>query len=115
MRICRDHALPLPAVSVPLLGYEVDFLWPAARFVVEADGGDHLNPGRRDHDNDRDIASAGPATWFGDTRAARWADEDAVAAEVLRSSPSRGLRPSADRDHALDRDPRLARRSPAGR
>ena len=41
MTTCRDHSLPLPAVNVPLLGYEVDFLWPDARFVVEADGGDH--------------------------------------------------------------------------
>ncbi len=52
---CRDHGLPLPAVNVPLLGYEVDFLWPEARFVVEADGGDHLNPEQRDRDNARDI------------------------------------------------------------
>ena len=41
---------------MPLLGYEVDFLWPDARFVVEADGSDHLDPRRRDRDNDRDIA-----------------------------------------------------------
>lgn len=54
LEICRDHRLPLPSVNVPLLGYEVDFLWPAARFVVEADGGDHLNPTQRDRDNERD-------------------------------------------------------------
>jgi very-short-patch-repair endonuclease len=46
----------VPAVDVPLLGYEVDFLWPEARFVVEADGGDHLDPEQRDKDNARDIA-----------------------------------------------------------
>lgn len=57
-QICRDHGLPLPAVNVPLLGYEVDFLWPAAKFVVEADGADHLNPGQRDKDNERDIRLA---------------------------------------------------------
>ncbi len=28
--ICHDHDVPLPAVNVPLLGYEVDFLWPRA-------------------------------------------------------------------------------------
>lgn len=50
----RSH-LPLPAVNVPLLGYEVDFLWPAARFVVEADGADHLDPAQRDRDNARGI------------------------------------------------------------
>ena len=53
---CREHSLPLPAISVPLLGHEVDFLWPDARLVVEADGSDHLDPGQRDSDNDRDIA-----------------------------------------------------------
>jgi very-short-patch-repair endonuclease len=28
----------MPAVNVPLIGYEVDCLWPAARLVVELDG-----------------------------------------------------------------------------
>jgi very-short-patch-repair endonuclease len=55
---CRDHSLPLPAVNVPLLGYEADFLWPEAMFVVEADGGDHLNRAQRDRDNARDAALA---------------------------------------------------------
>ena len=50
------HRLPLPAVNVPLLGYTVDFLWESARFVVEADGGDHLTPIQRDSDNARDFA-----------------------------------------------------------
>jgi hypothetical protein len=56
LETCRDHGLPLPAVNVPLLGFEVDFLWEQERFVVEADGGDHLAAGRRDRDNDRDAA-----------------------------------------------------------
>ena len=43
---------------MPLLGYEVDFLWEPARFVVEADGGDHLEPTQRDRDNERDIVLA---------------------------------------------------------
>jgi hypothetical protein len=55
---CREHSLPLPAINVPLLGHEVDFLWPDARYVVEADGSDHLDPVQRDSDNDRDIALA---------------------------------------------------------
>ncbi|MFN8111685.1 MAG: type IV toxin-antitoxin system AbiEi family antitoxin domain-containing protein [Solirubrobacterales bacterium] len=53
---CRDHGLPTPAVNVPLLGYEVDLLWMEAKFVVEADGDDHLSPAQRDRDNERDIA-----------------------------------------------------------
>jgi len=55
---CREHGLPLPAVNVPLLGYEIDFLWESARFVVEADGSSHLDPCQRDRDNERDIALA---------------------------------------------------------
>jgi very-short-patch-repair endonuclease len=83
LRICRDHGLPVPAVSVPLLGYEVDFLWPAARFVVEADGSDHLDPGRRDQDNERDIA-LGRAGYLVRRYSYRaMGREAAVAAEVL--------------------------------
>ena len=53
--VCSEHRLPLPAIDVPLFGYTVDFLWPAARFVVEADGSDHLDPTQRDKDNERDF------------------------------------------------------------
>jgi hypothetical protein len=56
VHICSEHSLPLPAVNVSLLGYEADFLWERERFVVEADGGDHLTPRQRDKDNERDIA-----------------------------------------------------------
>jgi hypothetical protein len=80
---CRDHGLPLPAVNVPLLGYEVDFLWPEAMFVVEADGGDHLNRAQRDKDNarDADLARAGYLV-----RRYTWtalADRAGVAREVV--------------------------------
>ena len=54
LELCRDEGLPLPAVNVPLLGWEVDFLWERERFVVEADGGDHLSRRQRDRDNERD-------------------------------------------------------------
>jgi hypothetical protein len=54
--------LPLPAVNVPLRGYEVDFLWPDARFVVEADGGEHLNRAQRDRTTPATPTSLGPAT-----------------------------------------------------
>jgi len=54
LHVCSEHGLPLPAVNVPLLGYEVDFLWGSERFVIEADGGDHLGVSQRDSDNDRD-------------------------------------------------------------
>ena len=35
--LCRDAGLPLPRCNVQILGYEVDFLWPAERLIVEAD------------------------------------------------------------------------------
>lgn len=55
LEISSERHLPIPAVNVPLLGYEADFLWERERFVVEADGGDHLNRAQRDRDNERDI------------------------------------------------------------
>ena len=83
LRICRDHGLPVPAVNVPLLGYEVDLLWPAAKFVVEADGGDHLNRAQRDEDNRRDIALGRAGYLVRRYSSGAMADEGAVAAEVL--------------------------------
>ena len=56
MRVCARNGLPSPAINVPLFGYEVDILWEPARFVVEADGVDHLKRSQRDKDNARDIA-----------------------------------------------------------
>ena len=83
LRICSEHALPHPAVNVPLLGYEVDFLWPEARFVVEADGDDHLTPTQRDKDNERDVALARAGYLIRRYSSAALEDEAAVAAEVL--------------------------------
>jgi very-short-patch-repair endonuclease len=82
LEVCRDHGLPQPAVNVPLLGYEVDFLWPAAKFVVEADGGGHLDRAQRDRDNERDaiLARAGFLVRRYSWRAL--ADGGAVAVEI---------------------------------
>ena len=83
LHICSEHSLPQPVNNVPLLGYEVDFLWPSARFVVEADGDDHLAPTQRDRDNARDIA-LGRAGYLVRRYSSRaMGDEAAVAAEVL--------------------------------
>jgi very-short-patch-repair endonuclease len=83
LETCAEHRLPLPVTNVPLLGYEVDFLWPAAKLVIEADGGDHVGP-QRDSDNERDIefGLAGHLTRRYGWRAAQ--DRAAVAAEVVR-------------------------------
>ena len=115
LRICRDHGLPVPAVSVPLLGYEVDFLWPAASFVVEADGGDHLNR-RHNGTGQPSRHRLGPSWPPGPAilerrdgrrgRGRRGDARDPRRAAQLRSDPPPSA-PSADRDHALDRDPGL--------
>lgn len=83
LRICSEHSLPEPLVNAPLLGYEPDFLWPEARFVVEADGGDHLSPTQRDNDNERDAALGRAGYLVRRYSSIALADEEAVAAEVL--------------------------------
>jgi very-short-patch-repair endonuclease len=35
---CRRHRLPRPIVGATIAGYEVDFVWPDARLIVETDG-----------------------------------------------------------------------------
>lgn len=82
LRICRAHNLPIPAVNVPLLGYEVDFLWPAARFVIEADGGQHRGP-QRDNDNERDVACGRAGLLVRRYSGEALEDEPAVGAEIL--------------------------------
>ncbi len=80
--VCAEHHLPLPAINVPLLGYEIDFLWERERFIVEADGGEHLNQEQRDRDNRRDF-ELGRAGFL--PRRYSWRDmkrEEEVAAEI---------------------------------
>ena len=93
MESSRDRALPRPAVNVPLLGWEVDFPWERERFVVEADGGDHLTPHQRDRDNERDIAlgRAGYLVRRFHSGAAR--DRGAVADELASILRERGSEP----------------------
>ena len=79
---CRTHSLPIPAVNVPVLGYEVDFLWPEARFVVEADGGLHKGK-QRDSDNARDIELARAGYLVRRYSEEALSDEQAVSAEII--------------------------------
>lgn len=53
LSLCRAHRLPQPAVNAPLHGLTVDFLWEAARLVVEVDGRDTHHT-RRAFEDDRD-------------------------------------------------------------
>jgi very-short-patch-repair endonuclease len=62
VRLCQRHHLPSPRVNAPLLGYEVDFLWPFAKLVAETDGYDgHFGRESFEYDRRRDakLAAAG--------------------------------------------------------
>jgi very-short-patch-repair endonuclease len=38
LALCRDHDLPQPLVNQHVEAFEVDFVWPDAHLIVEADG-----------------------------------------------------------------------------
>lgn len=60
LSLCRQRGLPIPATNVPVLGWEVDFLWERARLVVEADGPHHRGAQRaRDNRRDLELGRAG--------------------------------------------------------
>jgi very-short-patch-repair endonuclease len=40
LALCRRHRLPKPSVNVKVDRFEVDFLWPKERLIVEVDGWD---------------------------------------------------------------------------
>ena len=59
LAMCREHGLPRPQVNVVVEGFEVDFLWPLHRVVVEADGiAFHDTPQAADRDRERDAVLA---------------------------------------------------------
>jgi very-short-patch-repair endonuclease/predicted transcriptional regulator of viral defense system len=63
LELCADHGLPRPLVNQWILGrFEVDFLWPAERLVVETDGmAWHASTAavERDHRRDAELRLAG--------------------------------------------------------
>jgi very-short-patch-repair endonuclease len=57
LALIRRIGLPEPQTNVRLLGYEVDFLWPEHRLVVETDGyAAHRTRARFESDRARDAA-----------------------------------------------------------
>jgi len=55
LAVVAGARLPPPAVNARVAGHEVDFLWPAAKLIVEADGAaTHLTPTAFEHDRRRD-------------------------------------------------------------
>jgi len=57
LALVADAGLPRPRVNVRVEGFEVDFLWPDRRLVVETDGvATHLTPAAFEADRRRDAA-----------------------------------------------------------
>jgi very-short-patch-repair endonuclease len=57
LALCRRHRLPKPDVNARVGPFTVDFLWPAARLIVEADGWDsHGSRSAFEADRERDTA-----------------------------------------------------------
>ena len=55
LELCEVHGIHLPAVNSVVEGYAVDFLWPRARLIVEADGAEtHLTRAAFEADRVRD-------------------------------------------------------------
>ncbi len=92
-RLCRTAKLPEPLSNVKLVGYEVDFVWPKERLVIEVDGFQfhgHRVAFERDRRKDQVLLTAGyrvvRVTWR------QLVDEPltvlAVIAAALASGPS---------------------------
>jgi len=57
--LARDVGLPVPETKVWVNGFEVDFLWPELRLIVETDGlRHHRTPAQQTRDRLRDQAHA---------------------------------------------------------
>jgi uncharacterized protein DUF559 len=106
---CSEHSVPPPAVNAPVGDYTVDFLWPEARLVVEADGGDHLDRRQRDADNARD-ADLGRAGYL--VRRYGWAvAQDGASVANARRDPCGTAREVATAIITADLDARSRRRN----
>jgi very-short-patch-repair endonuclease len=63
LELCRTHGLPQPVVNQVVEGYEVDFVWPDARVILEADSWSaHGTRTAFERDRVRD-AALGAAGW----------------------------------------------------
>lgn len=62
LALCRRHRLPQPLVNARIGRFEVDFLWPEHRLVVETDGFEHhgdRDAFERDRARDADLQARG--------------------------------------------------------
>ena len=63
LALCGAHGLERPLVNRQVLGFEVDFHWPAARLVVETDGGEFHRTRRAFEEDRRRDAALTAAGW----------------------------------------------------
>jgi very-short-patch-repair endonuclease len=62
LSLCQSFRLPTPEVNTTIEGYEVDFVWPEQKLIVETDGwGAHGTRAafERDRRRDADLLAAG--------------------------------------------------------
>ncbi len=85
LELCDRHGIPRPLVNTYVEGFEVDFVWPDARLIVETDGRTHHGTAEafeRDRARDARLTAAG---W----RVVRFTRpqvrfEDGIVADLLR-------------------------------
>ncbi|HEX2233060.1 MAG TPA: DUF559 domain-containing protein [Thermoleophilaceae bacterium] len=115
LELCRAHSLPSPAVGARIEGYEVDFLWPEEKIVVETDGIQAHRTRQameRDRTRDRRLLRAGfrtirlTARGVGDEAA--WAD-----LRALLQAGTSSARSADSRSRSESKPPRRPRTSSA--
>ena len=98
LAFCRRHRLPRPDVGATIGGYEVDFVWPDARLIIETDGL-AVHRTRRafedDRERDRRTLRAGYRTVRLTDRAMR--DDELEVTEALRELLAQAATSSARR------------------
>lgn len=92
LALCSAHRLPRPRVNAVVDGVEVDFLWAAARVIVETDGyAAHNGRGAFERDHERDLRLRAARyevlrfTWRQVTTRGRWVAES--VADALDERP----------------------------
>ena len=85
LELCDRHGIPRPLVNTHVEGFEVDFVWPDARLIVETDSRTYHGTAdafERDRARDARLTAAGWRVVRFTRRQVRF--EDAVVADLLR-------------------------------
>lgn len=85
LELCDRHGIPRPLVNTRVEGFEVDFVWPDARLIVETDSRTYHGTAdafERDRARDARLTAAGWRVVRFTRRQVRF--DDAVVADLLR-------------------------------